>query len=68
MINASSTRIDASTVEEGTAILTRRDFKVRRLHNLFLTRFGGRDMNRTKYSRTAEVLRIPLAQLNKSII
>ena len=29
-------------------ILTRRDFKVRRLHKLFLTRFGGRDMHRTR--------------------
>ena len=29
MKNASNIRINASAVEEGTAILTRRDFKVR---------------------------------------
>ena len=37
---------------EGTGdILTRRGFKVRRLHNNFLTRFGGRDMKQTTYTR-----------------
>ena len=30
--------------------LTRRGFKVRRLHNNFLTRFGGRDMKQTTYN------------------
>ena len=33
--------INASRIRGSTAILTRRGFKVRRLHNNFLTRFGG---------------------------
>jgi len=39
--------INASRVRGNTTILTRRSFKVRRLHNNFLTRFRGRDMHRT---------------------
>ena len=39
--------INVLRVGRTTTILTRRGFKVQRLHNNFLTQFGGRDMHRT---------------------
>ena len=39
--------INVSRVRGNTIILTRPSFKVRRLHNNFLTQFRGRDMHRT---------------------
>ena len=40
--------INVSRIQGSTAILTWRGFKVRRLHNNFLTQFRGHDMHRTR--------------------